>query len=33
LLALNGLAVLVLGIVPDPLLKVCLQAITHTLTF
>ncbi|SDH76832.1 NADH-quinone oxidoreductase subunit NuoN [Paraburkholderia phenazinium] len=31
LLALNGLAVLVLGIVPDPLLKVCLQAITHTL--
>ncbi|MEW6345080.1 MAG: NADH-quinone oxidoreductase subunit NuoN [Pseudomonadota bacterium] len=32
LLALNGLAVLVLGIVPDPLLKVCLQAITHTLT-
>jgi NADH-quinone oxidoreductase subunit N len=33
LLALNGLAVLVLGIVPDPLLKFCLQAITHTLTF
>jgi NADH-quinone oxidoreductase subunit N len=33
LLALNGLGVLVLGVVPDPLLKVCLQAITHTLTF
>jgi NADH-quinone oxidoreductase subunit N len=32
LLALNGVAVLVLGLVPDPLLKVCLQAITHTLT-
>ncbi|HEY1995710.1 NADH-quinone oxidoreductase subunit NuoN [Paraburkholderia sp.] len=33
LLALNGVAVLVLGIVPDPLLKICLQAITHTLPF
>src|SRR5580704_12545809 len=31
LLALNGVAVLVLGIVPDPLLKACLQAIQHTL--
>ncbi|MDE1182720.1 NADH-quinone oxidoreductase subunit NuoN [Paraburkholderia sp.] len=31
LLALNGVAVLVLGLVPDPLLKACLQAITHTL--
>jgi NADH-quinone oxidoreductase subunit N len=33
LLALNGVAVLVLGIVPDPLLKACLQAIQHTLSF
>ncbi|TDY19908.1 NADH dehydrogenase subunit N [Paraburkholderia sp. BL6665CI2N2] len=31
LLALNGVAVLVLGIVPGPLMTVCLQAITHTL--
>jgi len=31
LLALNGVAVLVLGIVPDPLLRACLQAIQHTL--
>jgi len=31
LLALNGVAVLVLGIVPDPLLKACLQVIQHTL--
>ncbi|WNC88663.1 NADH-quinone oxidoreductase subunit NuoN [Paraburkholderia sp. FT54] len=31
LLAFNGVAVLVLGIVPDPLLKACLQAIQHTL--
>jgi NADH-quinone oxidoreductase subunit N len=31
LLALNGVAVLVLGIVPGPLMRVCLQAISHTL--
>lgn len=31
LLALNGMAVLVLGIVPGPLMTVCLQAISHTL--
>ncbi|MGF6905069.1 NADH-quinone oxidoreductase subunit NuoN [Paraburkholderia sp. GAS348] len=31
LLAFNGVAVLVFGLVPDPLLKVCLHAITHTL--
>ena len=31
LLALNGVAVLVLGIVPDPLLRACLVAIQHTL--
>ncbi|SOE99942.1 NADH dehydrogenase subunit N [Burkholderia sp. OK233] len=31
LLALNGVAVLVLGIVPGPLMTVCLQAISHTL--
>ncbi|CAG4888933.1 NADH-quinone oxidoreductase subunit NuoN [Paraburkholderia saeva] len=31
LLALNGVAVLVLGIVPGPLMTVCLQAIQHTL--
>ena len=33
LLALNGVAVLVLGVVPGHLLTACLQAITHTLTF
>jgi NADH-quinone oxidoreductase subunit N len=32
LLAFNGVAVLVLGIVPGHLLSACLQAITHTLT-
>jgi NADH-quinone oxidoreductase subunit N len=32
LLALNGVAVLVLGIVPGPLMTVCLQAIQHTLS-
>ncbi|TAL92416.1 MAG: NADH-quinone oxidoreductase subunit NuoN [Paraburkholderia sp.] len=31
LLALNGVALLVLGIVPGPLMTVCLQAIQHTL--
>jgi NADH-quinone oxidoreductase subunit N len=31
LLAFNGLAVLVLGIVPGPLMSACLQAISHTL--
>ena len=31
LLTLNGLAVLVLGIVPGPLMTVCLQAISHSL--
>ncbi|WP_296657548.1 NADH-quinone oxidoreductase subunit NuoN [Paraburkholderia sp.] len=31
LLALNGVAVLVLGIVPGPLMTLCLQAVTHTL--
>ncbi|WP_248320043.1 NADH-quinone oxidoreductase subunit NuoN [Caballeronia sp. Sq4a] len=31
LLAFNGLAVLVLGLVPGPLMTACLQAITHTL--
>jgi NADH-quinone oxidoreductase subunit N len=31
LLTLNGVAVLVLGIVPDPLLRACLAAIQHTL--
>ena len=31
LLALNGVAVLVLGLVPGPLMSVCLQAIQHTL--
>jgi NADH-quinone oxidoreductase subunit N len=31
LLSLNGVAVLVLGIVPGPLMTVCLQAIAHTL--
>jgi NADH-quinone oxidoreductase subunit N len=31
LLAVNGVAVLVLGIVPDPLLRACLTAIQHTL--
>jgi NADH-quinone oxidoreductase subunit N len=31
LLALNGVAVLVLGIVPGPLMTGCLQAISHTL--
>jgi NADH-quinone oxidoreductase subunit N len=33
LLAFNGLAVLVLGIVPGPLMNACLAAITHTLPF
>src|SRR3984893_3510362 len=33
LLALNGVAVLVLGIVPGPLMTVCLQALQHTLPF
>jgi NADH-quinone oxidoreductase subunit N len=32
LLAFNGVAVLVLGLVPGHLLTACLQAITHTLT-
>jgi len=31
LLALNGLAVLVLGIIPGPLMTLCLQAVSHTL--
>jgi NADH-quinone oxidoreductase subunit N len=31
LLAFNGLAMLVLGLVPGPLMTACLQAITHTL--
>jgi NADH-quinone oxidoreductase subunit N len=31
LLAFNGLAVLVLGLVPGPLMSACLTAITHTL--
>jgi NADH-quinone oxidoreductase subunit N len=31
LLTLNGVAVLALGIVPGPLMTVCLQAISHTL--
>jgi NADH-quinone oxidoreductase subunit N len=31
LLALNGVAVLVLGLVPGPLMSLCLNAITHTL--
>ncbi|TAM02074.1 MAG: NADH-quinone oxidoreductase subunit NuoN [Paraburkholderia sp.] len=31
LLALNGVAVLALGIVPGPLMTLCLQAVTHTL--
>lgn len=31
LLALNGVAVLALGIVPGPLMSLCLQAVTHTL--
>jgi NADH-quinone oxidoreductase subunit N len=31
LLALNGIAVVVLGIVPGPLMTVCLQAMSHTL--
>jgi NADH-quinone oxidoreductase subunit N len=31
LLALNGVAVLVLGIVPGPLMSLCLQAVSHTL--
>jgi NADH-quinone oxidoreductase subunit N len=30
-LALNGVAVVVLGIIPGPLMTVCLNAITHTL--
>jgi len=33
LLALNGVAVLVLGLVPGPLMTICLQAISHTLSF
>ncbi|RFU43791.1 NADH-quinone oxidoreductase subunit NuoN [Paraburkholderia sp. DHOC27] len=33
LLAINGIAVLVLGLVPGHLLTACLQAITHTLPF
>ena len=33
LLAFNGVAVLVLGLVPGHLLSACLQAITHTLPF
>jgi NADH-quinone oxidoreductase subunit N len=32
LLAVNGVAVLVLGIVPGPLMSACLTAITHTLS-
>jgi len=31
ILALNGIAVLVLGLIPSPLLTVCLQAVRHTL--
>jgi NADH-quinone oxidoreductase subunit N len=31
LLALNGVAVLVLGIIPGPLMSLCLQAVSHTL--
>ncbi|HKT90840.1 MAG TPA: NADH-quinone oxidoreductase subunit NuoN [Paraburkholderia sp.] len=31
LLTLNGAAVLVLGIIPGPLMSICLQAVTHTL--
>jgi NADH-quinone oxidoreductase subunit N len=31
LLALNGVAVLVLGIVPGPLMSLCLRAVSHTL--
>jgi len=31
LLALNGVAVLVLGLVPGPLMSLCLQAVSHTL--
>ncbi|MCP3711618.1 NADH-quinone oxidoreductase subunit NuoN [Paraburkholderia sp. CNPSo 3274] len=31
LLTLNGVAVLVLGILPGPLMSICLQAVTHTL--
>ncbi|TKC80058.1 NADH-quinone oxidoreductase subunit NuoN [Trinickia terrae] len=31
LLALNGVAVVVLGIIPGPLMTLCLNAITHTL--
>jgi NADH-quinone oxidoreductase subunit N len=31
LLALNGVAVLMLGIIPGPLMTACLQAISHTL--
>ncbi|WP_118182042.1 NADH-quinone oxidoreductase subunit NuoN [Paraburkholderia phosphatilytica] len=32
LLAVNGVAILVLGIVPGPLMSACLTAITHTLS-
>jgi NADH-quinone oxidoreductase subunit N len=31
ILVLNGLAVVVLGLVPGPLMTICLQAISHTL--
>ncbi|CAG9273023.1 NADH-quinone oxidoreductase subunit NuoN [Paraburkholderia unamae] len=31
LLTLNGVAVLVLGIIPGPLMSLCLQAVSHTL--
>jgi NADH-quinone oxidoreductase subunit N len=31
LLTLNGVAVLALGIIPGPLMSVCLQAVSHTL--
>ncbi|WP_323121596.1 NADH-quinone oxidoreductase subunit NuoN [Burkholderia alba] len=31
ILVLNGLAVLVLGLIPGPLMTICLQAISHTL--
>ncbi|HVE10409.1 MAG TPA: NADH-quinone oxidoreductase subunit N, partial [Paraburkholderia sp.] len=31
ILTLNGIAVVVLGIVPGPLMTICLQAISHTL--
>ena len=31
ILVLNGLAVVVLGLIPSPLLTACLQAIRHTL--